>query len=141
MRIVEGYWPTRLSPITRLCVRQQRKKRQRFSEAGALRPGEPAPAQVQAIGQAGWQLRLRFPPDDQMMPSALGNALSAMEYRAGSAYGWDAIVTWPRLHPLLPERVRATVDDRGDALDAAVRLCATGLVSAAAALALLALCG
>ena len=60
-----------------------------------------------------------------------------MTDRAGRAYGLDAVTAWPRLYPLLGEQVKSLVDDRRDALDAAVRMAATMAVTAIASLALL----
>lgn len=64
--------------------------------------------------------------------------LAAVEDSAGRAYGLDAVTAWPRLYPVLGEQVRSLVDDRRDALDAAVRLTATMAPAALIALALLA---
>ena len=85
------------------------------------------------------RLHSRFPiPDYLVRGTALGNALAAMEDSAGAAYGLDAVVTWPRLYPVLGDKVRAVVDDLRDGLDAAARLAATGVLTAVAAVALLA---
>jgi hypothetical protein len=104
--------------------------------------GKPAPERdpsVQEAGALSARLRSRFPvPDYLVRATGLGNALAAMEDSAGAAYGLDSVVTWPRLYPLLGDRVRAVVDDLRDGLDAAVRLAATGAVTAAAATGLLA---
>ncbi|KAF5990794.1 hypothetical protein [Streptomyces sp. WAC00263] len=137
VRLLEGAWPTFMAPVRRRCVARQRAKRRVLDTRSALPPDNPTRAQVQAAGEAGLQMRRRFPPRDRVMPSALGNALAAMEHRAGSAYGWDATVAWPRLYPLVSEQTRAIVDDRRDTMDTAVRLACTAFVAAAAALALL----
>ena len=52
--------------------------------------------------------------------------------------GLDSVVVWPRLYPLLSDRVKAVVDDLRDGMDAAVRLTATGVVTATVAAAILA---
>ena len=48
-------------------------------------------------------------PDHLVRATGLGNALAAMEDSAGAAYGLDAVVAWPRLYPLLGDKVRAVV--------------------------------
>jgi len=48
---------------------------------------------------------------------------------------------WPRLYPVLGEQAKSLVDDRRDALDAAVRMTATTAVTAIASLGLLARSG
>jgi hypothetical protein len=42
-----------------------------------------------------------------MLPTMLGNTLCAAEFRARSRYGLDVVVLWPRLYPLLSDRVPA----------------------------------
>lgn len=94
---------------------------------------------VQQAGVTSARLRSRFPmPEHFVRPTALGNALAAMEETAGAAYGLDAVVIWPRLYPLLADQVRGIVDDLRDSMDAAARLAATGALTAVAAVALLA---
>ena len=74
---------------------------------------------------------------DAIRPTALGNALTAMERRAGRQYGWDAVVAWPRLYPLLSPGVRAVVDGQRDRLDALARLAITSAATALLTIALL----
>jgi hypothetical protein len=63
--------------------------------------------------------------------------LAAAERRAGAEYGWDAVVAWPRLYPILTDQVRAVVDARRDTLDASARLTITATLTAVASTALL----
>jgi hypothetical protein len=60
-----------------------------------------------------------------------------MEEQAGREYGWDAVVVWPRLYPVLSEPTRVIVDDRRNTLDATARLSATAIVTALATAGLL----
>jgi hypothetical protein len=93
---------------------------------------------TQKAGVMSERLRLRFPlPYHLVRATGLGNALAAIEDTTGAAYGLDPVVTWPRLYPLLSDRVRAAVDDLRDSLDAAARLAATGVIAAAATVLLL----
>lgn len=129
VRALEGYWPAAARPLTALGLRRQRVCRARLVRASALSAEAPDDAEVQTAGAAGARLLELFPPADRLLPTALGNVLSAMEHRAGSGYGWDAAVAWPRLYPVLGGPVKAVVDDRRTTLDAAVRLSAVTLAS------------
>ena len=93
---------------------------------------------TQRAGAASARLRSRYPMPHLIRATALGNALAAFENTAGAAYGFDAVVVWPRLHAVLGDQVRAIVDDLRDSMDAAARLTATGVVTAIAATGLLA---
>jgi hypothetical protein len=62
-------------------------------------------------------------------PTTLGNVLFAGEVRAGSRYGYRTEIVWPRLVPLLSERMRAQLGDARNQLDAAARLCGLGLLA------------
>jgi hypothetical protein len=71
-------------------------------------------------------------PDHLLQPTKLGNVLAAMQDSAGRSYGFDAVIAWPRLFPVLGEQCRTLVDDRRGTLDASVRLTATMTVTAVA---------
>lgn len=143
VRVLEGYWPRWLTPLVRYGHARQAARLGRHRRAATLPPGEPpGPAQLQRAGVATTELRTRFPDRPELLrPTALGNVLASMEERAGTAYGWDTTVVWPRLYPLLGENVRAIVDDRRTLLDISCRLTVTAAVSAAASAALLAATG
>jgi hypothetical protein len=130
VQLLEGYWPRPLRWLTVAGVSRQRTKRSAVeSQADPSRLSEQQrddPAARRAVLEAAWRLRRRFPPADMLLPTALGNALRAMENDAGSAYGADTVAWWPRLYVVLGERLRAIVDDRRDQLDATCRLAATG---------------
>jgi hypothetical protein len=135
--LAEGSWPT--CPGARWARQRQRSRRNRLAREQQLPKGAESDNEaVQRAGAAGGQLRRRFPaPDHLLRPTALGNVLAAMTDRAGRAYGLDAVTAWPRLYPVLGEQVKSLVDDRRDALDAAVRMAATMTVTAIVSLALL----
>ncbi len=140
VRLLEGYWPVRVSAITAYGVRRQNRHRARLSANTALAGGTaPTPDEVRRAGLALVALRQTFPSEVALTrPTRLGNALAAAEDRAGRSYGWDAPVAWPRLYPLLGDPVRAMVDNRRDVLDATVRLSVTGLLCGLASVLLLA---
>ena len=55
--------------------------------------------------------RLRqFPPQDcRVMPTRLGNLLSAAESRSSEKYGLDSIICWPSLWLVLPDSTKAEI--------------------------------
>jgi len=138
MRVLEGGWPQALG--SGLARRFQLWRKHRMARAAELPQARDQLTEVvvQQAGRAGTRLRRRFPlPDHLVRPTALGNALSAMEDSAGRDYGLDAVVTWPRLYAVLNDKVRAVVDDRRDVLDSAGRMAVTAAATAAAAFVLL----
>jgi len=144
VRLLEGQWPEILGPVTRWSRRRQVTARRRLAGLEELPEDTDVPvsqARVQEAGQAGAQLRMRFPAEELCRPTALGNVLAAMETRAGDAYGFDAVVAWSRLYPVLGKRVRTIVDDSRNTLDAAARLSVTMLVTGLVAVVLLAFSG
>lgn len=142
LRLLEGYWPRVLSPVDRLLRPVQRWRRSRLARRAEL-PGssEPTPAQIVAAGIAGAQLERHYPLEEHIRATALGNVLAAAEQRAGANYGWDAVIAWPRLYPVLTDQVRAVVDARRDSLDSAARLALTGTLTAVTSAGLLASSG
>ncbi|MEU1407895.1 hypothetical protein ABZ471_37190 [Streptomyces sp. NPDC005728] len=144
VRLLEGQWPQPLRPLADAGRARQTRARdklrliERRAEDAATDPG---PQDVQAAGAAGARLRRRFPASGPVRATALGNALAAAEERAGAVYGWDAVVAWPRLHPLLSDQVRAVVNDRRDLLDATARLSVTSAATALVSIALVARSG
>jgi hypothetical protein len=77
---------------------------------------------------AAWGLQ-QYPPAEAVLPTKLGNIMRAGEYRAGSRYGLDALTAWPRLYPLLSDKVTAVVNDLRDQLDLSARFCAVFLLA------------
>ncbi|GAB2741454.1 hypothetical protein [Kitasatospora kifunensis] len=127
IRLLEGYWPSRLEWLSTRCRAWQTKRRGPTDVL--IDPERTSPADIQRIGQHGEWQRTRFPLEDHLVrPTGLGNVLTAAEARAGRSYGLDAVVVWPRLEPLLGERVRAAVADRRTTMDAAARLSVTAAV-------------
>lgn len=139
--LAEGSWPAWLG--AKWARQRQRNRRNRLQQKQKLPPSpEPTQEAVQRAGAAGGELRRRFPmPEYLLQPTALGNVLTAMTDHAGRVYGLDAVSAWPRLYPVLGERVKALIDDRRDTLDTAVRMAATMIVTAIASLILLLLSG
>lgn len=149
VRMLEGGFPVWLGSGLACAAQVRRKKELERSVTkkldaavaliGATASHQATDKLVQEAGTASAKLRSRFPlRDHAIRATALGNALAAAEETAGSGYGLDAVVIWPRLYPLLSEQVRAAVDDLRDGMDAAARLTATGVLTALAATGLLA---
>lgn len=135
VRILEGDWPRWTgAPVSRWF---QLRRRRRLARAASL-PGETSDAEIQRAGRAASRLRQYFPAADHLVrPTTLGNVLTATQDAAGRAYGLDAAVVWPRLHPLLGDQLRAVVNDRRDVMDLATRLSVTTGATAAISAALL----
>lgn len=125
IRLLEGYWSA-FGPLRRMAgfgrsVQRHRRDRLRFLYETAAYWGRDT-TELEGLLQA-------FPSGDNLLPTALGNRLRAFEERAGRAYGFQAIVLWPRLYYVLPEPVLAYVGRCRNQLDTASRLCLTFLVS------------
>jgi hypothetical protein len=139
VRLLEGYWGLSrpAEALTKLGQRRHRRLREQLERRQlSTRTDADAPNQA-ARSYAAWALSRRYPPAPLIMPTRLGNALRAAEDRAGRRYGLDTVVAWPRLYPLLSERVRDLVDDQRAQLDIAARFTVTLLVAAVVSLALL----
>lgn len=103
IRIYEGYWHKRI--------------------AWLLRPGrawhEKRMDEVSDLGLAATQY-FEYPEiqdKPQLMPTRIGNILKSAELYSSYRYGADAIIIWPRLYQLLPERFAKSVDDARAALE------------------------
>jgi hypothetical protein len=135
VRLLEGYWGGGqvAGMLSRVLLTRQSRRRDALVKRAMVEskpdgsPGIP-PADAVAAQEA---LTARFPSAELLLPTALGNALRAFEERAGRPYGLDIVVIWPRLYPLLPDPVRAVVDDLRDQLDVSARISATAIVVAA----------
>jgi hypothetical protein len=130
VQLMEGYWPAWFPEfLVRVGVWCETRRRDRIRGRMASAPRRNTPAgQIAADERAQTaesQLRQRFPSQNRLLPTALGNALRASEDSAGQRYGLESVVIWPRLFHLLPDRVRAGIDDEVTQLDVSVRLAVT----------------
>jgi len=150
VRALEGYWaesPRCPAWVSIAARRRQRKRYKRLSDlayrdfpgagdrprgadrlylAHLTEPDQGAlrwlATEARRNGTALARLHSRFPPEDRLLPTALGNALRAAEDSAGQRYGLETVVVWPVLYTVLSPSVREVVDDQRDQLDVAVRL-------------------
>jgi hypothetical protein len=126
IRLLEGYWGE--SPGARSIAAPgkafQRWRRDQLDRNQRRTGGSAAsPARQAAREEAARKLR-SYPPRAAILPTRLGNVLRSAEHRAGSRYGLEATTAWPRLYPLLSDKLTAVLDDLRDQLDLAVRFCA-----------------
>jgi len=126
VRLLEGYWGQsragHLFAAPGLAF--HRARRRRLDRTQRRSPGDPVSARALAAREEAARKLRAYPPESAILPTMLGNLLRSAEGRAGSRYGLDAIVVWPRLYPLLSDKVRAVLDDLRDQLDLAARFCA-----------------
>jgi hypothetical protein len=121
LRWAEGYWPGWLGLLrTRLERRRLRQKRMIKSDRAELagrfsRLSRPELTRYSLLDVA----LTRFPENDYIMPTKLGNILRAAETRPEQKYGLNVIICWPRLWLLLPETVRKELGEARAGLDAA----------------------
>ena len=133
VRLLEGYWPdTRaISRLKRRRCKAYAAQRDHLRALTAPRSSPPPAEERAVIDRAVWRLRHLYPEESgRVMPTRLGNILRAAEDQAGGRYGLDTVTFWPRLYPLLPDRLAALVDDARNQLDIAARFCAIGVLGA-----------
>ncbi|MFB6934047.1 hypothetical protein PGH47_26360 [Streptomyces sp. HUAS 31] len=136
VRVLEGYWDRwpLTSRLASLMIEVQRKRWRALSRRADTGVRGGGARRVQADVQRRLAAR---PPEDVLMPTALGNALRAGEISAGERYGLATLASWPRLYLQVSERALVLLRSCRDALDTAVNLCWSCLVlTGTAALAL-----
>jgi len=137
IRWLEGYWGE--SWLGRLLAAPgtafHRARRSRLDRRQQRRGGDRRRA---AAREAAARKLRAYPPAAAVLPTKLGNVLRAAEYRAGSRYGLETVTAWPRLYPVLSDRVAAGLDDLRDQLDLSVRFCTVFLIATVISVALLA---
>ena len=90
LRCYEGLWPGRLGHV--LLLPGRHRHRRRAARLGFERSATDYPAD----------------PVD-VLPTRLGNILRSAENYPSDRYGADAVLTWPRLFPLLPDKLTASL--------------------------------
>ncbi len=142
VKILEGYWGnSRVAKfIWTLGIRIQNRHRMALVQDSQISRTSLEEIDEQAKDKmlaAGEKLRQYFPAEDRLMPTALGNVLRAAEDLAGKRYGLDSVVVWPRLYPLISDRLASMIADYRNQLDIAARFCVVFFLAAIITLALL----
>jgi hypothetical protein len=118
LRLQEGYFPLPLRGLGSLMTRAHARRVRRLTDL-ATATGEES-----SIERSLSRLRV-YPSADRIMPTKLGNALRTAEDEAGQRYGLSTVTMWPRLYPLLSERLVEIATDARDELDLAARYSGT----------------
>jgi hypothetical protein len=115
IRVLEGYFLVRphapawiyypLWPLSRLLVWRQRAAFDKLTRQRKQRED----AELRRV--AAWRLDLYFPPEEDLLPTRLGNAIRAFELHSWKRYGLDSIGGWPRVERLLSEQERELLED------------------------------
>ena len=148
VRIMEGYWRSRLGAVPfRVATALHTRRRNRLRQAvnAPVRPvGDARLADMPIAEQIREQRRVRrlemrseraearlmaYPPGSEpVLPTMLGNTLRRNERVAGERYALNTLRTWPRLYPLLNERIAGEFDSDSDGVDASTNLAVTFLI-------------
>jgi hypothetical protein len=128
VRILEGYWGAgRLARI--LSSFASALMARRLDRLTSIVYGEISPDDEASQEFADARLHQFFPEKERLLPTTLGNAIRAVEDRAGRRYGLDTAAVWPLLYPLLPQRFTAVLDGQRDQIDIAARFCVAFIVA------------
>lgn len=131
LQLMEGYWPLprlRLT-ITRKVTARLRKKQCCWQELNHRGLNTLNPRECLEYAALDREVILLHPAaDSALLPTALGNRLRAAEEYPEVRYGLNAVVTWPRLWPLLPEAFQVAVGEARGQVNAAVRIFGWGLL-------------
>lgn len=130
VQLLEGYWSMRwLGWAFRLGVWRQQIRRARIMDRLTNRElsstGTERLLALERMQAAETLLRDRFPAEERLLPTSLGNVLRSAEDRMGRRYGIDSVTIWPRLFPLLRAERAAAIEDEVTQLDVSVRLACT----------------
>ena len=127
VRFLEGYWDgwTVGRTIAGWLISRHSARRRRLERATRIDPH---------LGQAERHRRLRevssatsqlagYPAPSRVLPTTLGNTLRSAEDAAGSRYGLDAVLVWPRLYAVLADRPLGILNNQRMQLDIAAQFC------------------
>ena len=120
LRLLEGYWPRWLAPVSQalIGVRTERRKRdERRYQRLAAAADHDEPGAWLAVAAVDARLRQSPERDEDRMPTGLGDILRAAETWPSAKYGLDAPKCWPRLWLVLPETARTELSAARSSLD------------------------
>ena len=132
VKMLEGYWSSffPISIMKKWGTEWHRKRRQRLDEATRTRSDSRPPEDKQErMSAAAHRLRSFYPSEERLLPTTLGNVLRAAEDFPNRRYGLDGVVLWPRLYPLLPDKMTNILADQRNQLDLAARFSGIFLVA------------
>lgn len=127
VQLMEGYWSSPfLDGLFRLGIRRQSRRRQILATRLTAPPDDVlTAAEVSRMETAADALRTRYPREERLLPTALGNVLRAAEDQGASRWSASAVTLWPRIFPLLPPDHAASLEDEVLQLDLSARLTVT----------------
>jgi hypothetical protein len=117
-RLFEGYLP----PVSWLgIVKTYHQQRLRDRKKTIADLGDEDPR----AGVLEWQLRKEYPQsEDDVLPTAFGNAVRAFEVYPAETYGADSISIWPRLLTVVSSDYKSLINDAKSAVDLCINLSA-----------------
>lgn len=123
IRLLEGYWPRFLQPVTCWLIKRQKAKylEQRTYWQALENKTTLTYQETRERADIDWLMSQRPRLPEHLMPTELGNVLRAAELAPTTSYGLDAVVCWPRLWMILPEQARTDISDARAELDTAAR--------------------
>ncbi|MEU6145475.1 hypothetical protein ABZ848_34650 [Streptomyces sp. NPDC047081] len=138
VRVLEGYWDRwpATAGLAGVLTEVQRRRRQALRQRIAAAPRTDSHSSHVAADAA--RRLAAVPPEEWLLPTALGNALRAGELSAGERYGLVTLSSWPRIHMQVSDRLAGALHSARSALDTAVNFCWSFL--ACAIVASIALC-
>lgn len=154
VQFLEGYW-RRWGPLEFASdVATERHRRIRDTADRISRALEPDQPSTMTLADAAYYARQRhgfnrlvtratvtmdrYPADERLMPTLLGNILRDGEDNAGGRYGLDMNVVYPRMYPLLSPKLDKAISTQLDLLDTTSALCVAFALSALVSLPLIA---
>ncbi len=127
LRFFEGYWPTWMDLLrTRLQQRSHawaKRQDDRWQALQLKQETQPlTPQELEELSTIDWRLRQVPTRPERMMPTRLGNILRAAESLPETKYGLDAVICWPRLWMVLPDKVKEELQGGRSQLNQAARV-------------------
>jgi len=133
LRLLEGYWFWPLSYLGQgIIVLRTRSFQKNYNELRRLKnletKGDLDAKQHERIIQLDIWAHWNPSKANDLLPTNLGNVLRSRERSPERKFGLDAVVSWPRLWPLLPSNVREDLTNARASLDYLVELWFWGLL-------------
>ena len=133
LRLLEGYWPFPFYWLSLLLIKWQSfwisHWEHRWQNLEKKR-SENKLSMKELRDYSNLERRLHYIPSNpnNFMPTVLGNILRMAETQPGHKYGLDGVVCWPRLWPLLSDKMREELGKARQSLNQAAELWAWGML-------------